>query len=227
MLEKHLNQDTSHISSQVIRLNEIVQKFGSLLAASGMKINTRLRSTARKQIATMELSQLTALVNHFEKYVNLIEQAYNRKVNILDSKQLTWACLQYLKLKPCHDAFDKIEDDHVIEIYNNDHIQIFRNLKFFELCSYSVYEILIFDWPTLYYRDENILQEIFQQTQRALTEKLGTEFYSGIPPHILRERFSEEQRSFRIEMGMHSPLYNLDNSKQPEAVLLTLKATRI
>lgn len=182
-----------------------------------------------KSIAHFEglpLKSQSRILDNFKIYCDLLGFARKCGVPMYDSKKLTWACLQLLKLRPCHDVLEKIQENDVVEIYNTDHIQIFRNLRFFELCSYSIFDVLVYEWTTLYERNATIQAAILDQTQETLNTGRRTINYKNIEPHLLLERFSPEKRKFLIEMGMHSPLFRPDSyCIRPEAVLLTLTAT--
>ncbi|MDB5036697.1 MAG: hypothetical protein JWQ35_225 [Bacteriovoracaceae bacterium] len=215
-------------SARIARFILQVEWFKELAYKNEININAKQSPGAIQEFAQMSAEKQNKILFNFDSYLSHLRRAGAQRIQMNESRKLTWACLSHLNLRPCHDVFDKIKEDEVIEIYNRDHIQIFRNLRFFELCSYSVYDILVFDWPTLYYRNAKILEKVFEQTQKSFNSGSSTKSYENIPIHELTERFSDEKRSFSIEMGVHSPLFRTDREGgAPDAVLLSLKAKRI
>src|SRR5690606_17702992 len=85
------------------------------------------------------------------------------------SFQVFWNVLRRFDLRPCSDLFDLLDSNDVIEVYRYDFIQIYRNLRFLELCTYSLDEVFSYEWPELFHRKQEINFELFDLTREILS----------------------------------------------------------
>jgi len=101
--------------------------------------------------------------------------------------------------------FEKIGDHDTVEIYSGEGVQIYRSWSFFKYCSYSLAELLIYDWNTLYERPASIINSLFQLAPLLFTPEATTMPY-GLPDYVLIERYMDRNRVFNVKMKLASPL---------------------
>lgn len=166
----------------------------------------------------LSLEQKQKAIEAISFYRDLCQSQIDDGYKLKDSLSLTWRCIKALNLTPRSDLFSYLTNDHVVEIYSRDHIQLFRNLKFFEICSYTLEELLSNEWWVLYHRDENITQKIFQEAQKIFSGEVKTTFEPEVPRHILREIASFDKLSMYIDIEKMSPM-SRGNSVEAAIVL--------
>jgi hypothetical protein len=144
------------------------------------------------------------------------------------SRQLTWSALKILGLRPPLDFFDKIQNEDIVEIYNTDQVQIFRTLRFFELCSYDVASILMIPWYKLYGRSS--------QMEEIGLREMNDSLFSGtaavpfdMPSHELSEIASAEMRVFEMRHRWRGPLMGRDanGNMSRQGIIMTSAAKRL
>jgi hypothetical protein len=101
--------------------------------------------------------------------------------------------------------FEKIGDQDIVEIYSGEGVQIYRSWSFFKFCSYSLAELLIYDWNTLYERPASIVNSLFELAPLLFTPEATTMPY-GLPDYVLVERYMDRNRVFNVKMKLASPL---------------------
>jgi hypothetical protein len=163
---------------------------------------------------------------YLKTYCDLLEKLLRAGTRLMDNRQATWACLSLMNLRCKPDAFDKVAEDDVIEFYSADHRQIYRNIRFFSLCSYSIFDILVYDWATLYSRDVSITESLMTHANAVIDGSIGTGMLE-VGHHYLQELRGEKRKAL-IKPGMISPLWDRSSSSsRPSAYLTTLKAQLI
>lgn len=92
-----------------------------------------------------------------------------------------------------------IDEDDVIEIYNTEGIQIYRSWSCFRVCSYSLVDLLLHDWDTLYERPTSVVAHISECIANALSPDLPLVTY-GVPEYLIAERFEGHDNVFHFNM---------------------------
>ena len=119
------------------------------------------------------------------------------------------------------DLSEIIEKDEVIEVYSTSQLQIYRNLYFFKLCSYSLFDIMSREWFELYDRPEFITRQLMGEVEE--TFRKDTLHTCSLPAHLMTEKLSSsEGRSFLTNFKKMLPLYN--EAGGPSAFLVTIDA---
>lgn len=182
------------------------EKLSETLCQCGYRSIISTNEKARSKFLEFNVSTQKKALSSLLIYNTHLETARQRGINLKDTRKLLWSVLIDLNLRPCGDIMDKIRDDDLVEIYDSHFVQRFRNLLFFELCSYSVAEILIFDWPSLYRRPAEVTDELVEKFRQSFQESAKTKAFDS-PPHLMWEVFSEEKRKFMIYDKYHSPIW--------------------
>jgi len=96
-------------------------------------------------------------------------------------------------------------DQDLIEIYNTENIQIFRTFNFFNITTYSISELLLNDWPSLYYRPHEIMDELIEANKQVYaTNRM---ILLDTPEHDLVEIKSEAKSISRVKFKCLAPVY--------------------
>lgn len=162
---------------------------------------------------SLDFEKQTFITAHLTAYLQQIYQAAFEKITLRgDNRQHVWWSLKNLRLVPPSDLLDKISSDDIIEIYNNEGIQVFRSFELFQHISYSLSEIFTFTWMELFERDEFVFKRVFDAVDKVLAGEVTGVVKQQLPPHVLKEKFSNEKKWIEIQQGVLCPLQSVNGS---------------
>lgn len=121
-------------------------------------------------------------------------------------KELMWKFFARMRYCPTADILDRIEDDDCIEVYDNAGVQIFRNLKYFGVVSFSVEDLVSMSWKREYKRKRKIMLSLLDLSFRFATGRFHDTYdCSKIPIHEVQEMIAKR---YLIELNLKwiSPL---------------------
>jgi hypothetical protein len=122
--------------------------------------------------------------------------------------------------------FNLIDEDDVIEIYNDEGIQLYRNITFCKLCSYSLLDLAVNSWDELYDKPTAIKNKIMSKINEVMTTSEGTVAYE-MSSYIQREKFiyAKTLKTFLVKPKFISPL--LDNLSGRRVAMLSTYSAKI
>ncbi len=123
-----------------------------------------------------------------------------------DTKALLWSSLKYFGFIPCSDLMERITDDLVVELYDKAGRQVFRNFKFMEVCSYTLADVLLYQWWELFERNDEIVNQLLSEVAIVLAGPAARTILSATPVHETTEIFSERKHRFQMKFEMLSPI---------------------
>lgn len=207
--ETQSKQDSSNaLNARFVALAESVS---DTLSKYGINIQP-YRPDKSLNFSGLDLDSQSNILKHFEIYSEVLIDTH-RSETLQESKVLVWNMLKRLNFFPTDDILSKIKDNHIVEIYNSQNIQIFRNLSFFKVCSYSLDEILCIPWWKLYHREDKISQEIFKFGSQVLSGEINHSVCPEIPTHILTEIASTSNYKMEVDIDFLSSLEGFDQSR--------------
>ncbi|MBX3018458.1 MAG: hypothetical protein KF767_11245 [Bdellovibrionaceae bacterium] len=107
------------------------------------------------------------------------------------------------------DFCDYFEEDDIIEVYSEQGVQLYRSWSCYRHCSYSVLELKLYDWDTLYQRPSWVAKTLWDMMPRLFEPGQKTIAYN-IPEYVMTERLQKHNRRLLFRMKYASPL--LDKS---------------
>ncbi|MGZ3722406.1 MAG: hypothetical protein ACXVA9_05720 [Bdellovibrionales bacterium] len=122
------------------------------------------------------------------------------------------------------DFLDNVARGDLIEGYDMKRLQVFRNMRFMELSSYSLMEILSYEWPLLFDRANAITTEMISYCDEILWTANRTIPFD-IPLHFIRELRSEERQLLEVRFKYLSPVFSGPN--QPFGLLGTCSVKQV
>lgn len=209
---------SSEIISEFIHLAHSVVH---ILQQYGLDIRP-YRSLENLAFAKLPAEIQVKYLGHFRNYAEVMAETHGAGHDLRESKFLIWNMLNRLGYRAVDDVISKVTDNQIVEIYNAENIQVFRNLPFFKVCSYSIDEILSLPWWELYKRDDQISQKIFQYASQVLNGEIETTVQPDIPVHYLEEKDSFNCHKMDIVVKLMSPLVSQSSGN---AILVTEEAT--
>lgn len=153
----------------------------------------------------------------FSEYVAIAEEVRKHGWHLRDDQKFLWAMIKKLGLRPSAGLFDQLTDDDFIEIIDLSGIQLFRNLRYFTVCSYTLDDLLCRPWYELFSRDLSVSDSL----NRTIGQMLGSGL-AGVYPydagvHHLDEIDSVLRFRCQIENRFISPLF--DSSQKVAAAV--------
>lgn len=184
-----------------------IEAFRRAIGSRGERIKSYTPS-ALMQFRQKPKAAQAAIFAGFQSYSSLICSAVMEDRDaILDERRLLKNVASRLRLVISDEIYETMEKDTIIEIYNQDFLQIYRSLRFVDLCNYSLLDLLTYEYYELYERSASVNEHLFEacgilrQTKEARSISLAQK----IPRHLLRERFSEKRGVFTIDFqSIHS-----------------------
>lgn len=182
-----------------------MEKFVAMLREYGIsvKIDSPEAHLAWSQIPDMAKTKILA---GFAGYSNNCAELHRSGVNLRDNFSLLTHSLKRSNLFSNEDIRSFLTDDNIAEVYNLNHVQIFRTINFFDYCNYSVLDLLAREWFVLYERlstvTEYAMREFLQSIASGKLQRLT------VPRHILKERDSNPRGVFQFDFQYCCPLFS-------------------
>jgi hypothetical protein len=168
------------------------------------------------------------VVSKYESYIELIKNDLNEDGTPLSREQektLVRKSLDRYKLKHTQGSEEAIETGFLIEIYDREAIQLYRNLEFFRHSGYSLLELASIEWFKLYHRPQQVTDSLLQEIgQKVFVE--GVSIRPNVPAHILRETRSSRKKAFLVKVDSIYPLRDTVTN-EVTAMLTKIKAELI
>lgn len=149
----------------------------------------------------------TVALHSLEQNIHIFEELMAQGLSLKDDKQFVWRMLKKLDLTPASDFFDKQEDGDVVEIYTLDGRQIFRNLRFFQVTSFTLEEIMCAHWNEFTRRPAEITQQLFALMVRVASGQVTeTTALHEIPTHVFEELVTAKRHLVEITLRYLAPV---------------------
>lgn len=179
-----------------------------------------------KTLVQLEPSQRINLLNQVHQCLtNRIKMnAGFPDLTLEEEKVILEDVFKTLQVKPMDDVFSYLRDGDVIEIYTNTGFQLYRNMEWFRLTSYSLLDVFMHPFSELYERPHRVIEMIWSEALAKFSNPNGTTICK-VPPHTLREKSSRARLAFEVHFGYLSPL--VDQSGVAQALLFTQSARQI
>ena len=109
---------------------------------------------------------------------------------------------------------EMIEPGDIIEIYNHENIQVYRNFQFLKICPYDLLTILAYEWPQLYERAHSVTENLIQTAQSVMEADSEEVRKFDVPSHTLRPILINNAPIYSIEMKYIKQLRNVESGER-------------
>ena len=147
-----------------------------------------------------------AAVEYLKFNIDIIREMNKSGESPRDTKTFLWRALKKLNFVPPADLMTMIKDEYVVEIYLLDEIQIFRNVRFLEITSFTIEELLCRPWYHLVGRDWRVTLKMFRKTVLFRLGGIKTAVPWGVGAHYMYEKDTPERLEFTVEMKHFIPI---------------------
>ena len=133
----------------------------------------------------------------------------------VDDVKLLRRGLALLDLTTDEENFTKIASGDIVEVYNLDFIQIYRNFEFMKLSSYSLLDVAGNEFYRLYERSSLVNDQLFSAARQVAADpKAPLDARILVPTHPLREKFSPKRREFFVTFKYILPVFVASGPRQ-------------
>lgn len=142
--------------ARIGRFRELLEEFCAFARTEGLSVTPYQGDGPRYFLEMPEPLQEQTL-KYFQAYVEVCREVRDQDQASLRNDQLfLWRMFQKLRLHPPSNFMSEVRDGEVIEIHNHEFVQVYRNLNFFSLCSYTLDDLLCRPFWQLFQRDESV-----------------------------------------------------------------------
>lgn len=202
----------SHISSSMDK-NSIENDFRSVLdqiskVLGRFEVQVKsYQSSSLKDFSKLSVEAKKIALKDAGTYLEVLMSDLDQLENNRYSEgQSLWLALRYFGLRPTSDVFEVLTNGSAIELYSSEGIQLWRNFKVMDVCSYTLEEIFCYTWQERYERDENATNKIMQVISQFSSENPCTVKCSI--NNTLKEKFSEQKLVVDVHHEHLSPVFN-------------------
>lgn len=149
----------------------------------------------------------TAALERLRVYHQSLASMENAGHAIDNSSRSLWHALKTLGFTPDSEIFSKFENDDVIEVYDSNGTQMWRNFNYMKICSYTLEELLCHDWPTLYWRDEKLTENLVKLMVDTVSSGTRGPNFIDVDYHLVEECFSVEKFRLKVRHDYICPLF--------------------
>ncbi len=207
-------------------LNSDFKQLSSEVGALGSKIGVRIVPFRDKNVpffAAQTIDRKKIILQDLSTYLKICYTTINGGYDLNNNAVLTWGALKEFGFRPTSDFFTYLTSEDIVEIHNREGLQIFRNFRFYDVCSYSLEELYCFPWTFLYSRDETIVTHFIEILKDILSGNVKSTVQFFDPPHIISEVKSPFLYQVDAVVRYGAPLFE-DSNPLPAATIVLERA---
>ncbi|HRO66343.1 MAG TPA: hypothetical protein PL182_02130 [Pseudobdellovibrionaceae bacterium] len=178
------------------------------------------RDSSLPHFSRLSLEEQKKAVSFLQEFSHICRASLENGCDIKNTRQFLWFTIRRLGLKPPSEMFDHVAEGDIIAIHHGSQ-QLFRNLEYFDYCSYSLEELGCLDWTSLYERPVEMEKDIVSAVDQVyLTKKMVV---STVGEHIVQETFAPLRLKMGYRLKFVSPLF-YKNSTSADHYLVCMQA---
>lgn len=197
-------------------------QLSAILASEGIKVSPFFAGLPYFRKLTVQDQH--EVIRSIRLYTDLCVEQIEEGYKLRDSTSFTWRAIRKFGLLPVSDLFNYISDEDIIEIYNNENRQMFRNLRYYDYCSYTLEELYSVEWWHLFSRENEITEQLLKEVTQVLSGEIKGVLHSSTAKHLVKELNSLDRLSNFYKAKLLSPLYV---NKRIDAFIVTIAAESI
>jgi hypothetical protein len=208
--------------SRVEAFRALTECFAAFAGDEGVDV-LPYRGYGPRHFAALPEPHQRVVLAHFHRYVTVAEITLGDGSTLSDERQFLWQMFRQLGVHPAADLMARVArtDDEVVEIYDANFVQIYRNLRFFRNCSYSLDELLSVPFWQLFARDPRITERILAIATEYFSGKRRDVFEWDMGRHTIEEIEGPMRYSSVVEQRLVAPLFGAHG--RLEALLNTIR----
>ena len=140
-------------------------------------------------------------------YHNFLLSMIGKEIDISNNKRTLKTALKDFGLHTSDEIYNHIDEADVVEVYDKNYTQIYRNINCLKFTSYDALTLSSYEWVELFERDQAVNALLFDEASLLLTEKLSL-YESKAEEHLMIEKFSPEEKKMLIKNKYGSTVYD-------------------
>jgi hypothetical protein len=173
---------------------------------AGVKVRFMRGDTPTEFLAASDKTRAAAL-GYLDLNLAILREMAKSGESPRDTKRYLWRAIKKLELTPPADLLTYIEsDDDIVEVYLLDEIQVFRSVRFFEISSLTIDEVLCKPWYRLVGRGWRPLLAMMRVVLRFRMGLIREPIPWGIPEHVAWEKETPERVHFMMKLKHFIPV---------------------
>lgn len=185
-----------------------VHRYQSLLKSYGIMIKAFLPDGLGRFLKYPKKQQKQYLLQ-LKSYFEICQKAQEKGVDIVnDTIQMLKFTADSLGAHCPEEFLSKIEPGDIVEVFDYQNTQLFRNMKFFEISDYTINDFFGSQWDALYERAESVTNKLIAKVEEASRKKKCIPF--DIEDHYMREKETENRKVVKVKLKHISPFLKDD-----------------
>lgn len=167
---------------------------------------------------SLPLEKQQAILSNISSYLKILSEDITPRRDRRDYEIERLKCaLKSFKVRLSdQDFYSKIGQDDFVEFYNSSNIQLYRSVRFFSLCSYSLLDLSVNPWDELYEKPVGVMSEVISHIERAKESADTVE--CSIGSFLQREKFAyanaTQLRTFLVNFRHFTALVDAETGNQ-------------
>lgn len=207
-------------SDGLIRFRHLLEAFCEAARREGVAI-VPYAPDGVLQFSKLPDAQREATFWNFHRYASVLDEVIRNGRSLNEDSYVLWRMFGRLGVHPRPEVMAQIGSRDIIEIYSSDFVQVFRNLKFFAICSYTLDELICRPFWELFHRDPAVTQKLIEVASAMFSGQIRETHHWDMGTHVVDEIGGAAQYHSVIENRLASPLF--DESGKVVAVLHTFR----
>lgn len=202
--------DTVTESALSIKSIDRLLRLEQNVADQALRLNVRFNvspDSIRDRLTTLSPDTISHIFRSFEHLDQVFGICMDTGLDVWNDKEFFKLSMRALKLSFPSDVMDKMGSEDIIEAYDMQRRQVFRNMRFMESSSYSLTEIFAYEWPELFERSMLITRQLIEASERVVWDENRT-IPSLVPKHLIRELRSQSPQACEVEHKYFAPLFS-------------------
>jgi hypothetical protein len=195
-------------SMETQRVLTLLEGYADLLYFKGHSVQPYSQTAIRKLLSFNE-EQRRQFDVRLQRFNTMMSGNVDVEVAHKDDRYFIELCAKRMGLIFDKGVYDTLKTGDVVEIYNVDLIQVFRNFAFFDVCSYTLLDLINYEFFELYDRSQLINHYILEATA-TLSKRaydLSPLSLQHVPKHLLQEKFSQDKLTSMVQFKALYPVY--------------------
>jgi hypothetical protein len=182
------NSSTDHRSE----FREIADRISEIASKDSLELKG-YHSSELPLFSALSSDKQAEVLKELRVFLNTMERASAHGDSLSSADRSVWHALVTLGMVPPSEMFDRFKQGDVVEIYDLKGIQVWRNLNFLKICSYTLEEMHSLEWADRYVRDSAKTEECMQKMGMMLMGQTPEIYDCNISEHILEETSSVDR----------------------------------
>lgn len=181
-----------------------VLSFQQLLMRHGIR-KAAFAEGGRERFYRLDPAERFLYLRQLKSYLKLCLDAEAQGIDLIyDTRGMLERTAWSLRLSIPQDFTRELIAEDIVEIFDYDGIQLYRNFRFFEISDYTLDDLFGSPWNLLYERAESLTKLLFERVDQCTSQRKCLPF--NIPEHYMRERATSSRKLVKVNLAKVAPL---------------------